>query len=150
MFAENRKRLKAELNSTGKYIQQSVIILNKSFTLPKNDDDCDHFPTKFDPYLTWLTGIFYTDINIILHLDDLSMTAFYPKPSEVELCFIKYYDQQELAKFGVTEVIMEEDLYTFLNNKNINNIYFIKGNSCLLVNIRPRCFFRTFQSLLQE
>ena len=42
------------------------------------------------------------------------MTAFYPKPSEVELCFIKYYDQKELLKFGVTNLITEDKLVDYI------------------------------------
>lgn len=129
MFAENRQRLKKELQSSGQYFENHVLILNKSFTSPKNDDDCDYFPSKFDPYLTWLTGIFYTDIWVVLHLDTLKLTAFYPKPTETELCFIKYYEQPELAKFGVTKVIMEEDLVQYLNDQQVATVHFIKGRS---------------------
>ena len=103
------------------------MILNNSYNLPKHDDDCDYFPTKLDPYFTWLTGIFYTDINIVLHLDTLEMTAFYPNPSDVDKCFIKYYSLEELTKFGVTDLIYEDDLIQKLEDNNISKIFFIKG-----------------------
>ena len=141
MFKENRERLQESLISQGFVLTNAVLILNNSFCLPKNDDDCEHFPTKFDPYITWLTGIFYTDINIMLHLDTLEMTAFYPNPSEVDRCFIKFYDQAELAKFGVTELIYEDQLVQKLKDNNTSKVYFIRGKTsfesisqiCLLI-----------------
>ena len=145
MFAENRKRVKDALESSGEKLDNRVLIVNKSFTTPKNDDDCEYFPTKFDPYLTWLTGIFYTDLNVVIHLDTLKMIAFYPKPTPVEQCFIKYYDLQELARFGVTNVIMEDELVQYLKDQKVEKIHFIKGtdNIFILKKIQKKLIGRT-------
>jgi hypothetical protein len=127
MFKQNRERLQQALLSLGIELEGHVMIMNKSFTLPKWDDDCDYFPTKFDPYITWFTGVFYTDINMLLHLDTMELIAFYPKPSEEELCFIKYYGIDELKEFGVSSVIHDEDLVAYLKGKNVTQINFVRG-----------------------
>lgn len=127
MYLENRQRLKQEMVRTGAYVDKHVIILKNSFTSPKYDDDCDYFPTKMEPYLTWLTGVFYEDINFIVHLDTLELTAFYPEPSLEERNFIKYYSLEELQPFGVTKLIYENEIVSFLKKKDLAGIHLIYG-----------------------
>ena len=57
------------------------------------------------------------------------MIAFYPEPTQEERCFIKYFSEKELAKFGVSNLIFEEKLVDELENMGITKIYFIKGIS---------------------
>lgn len=127
MYAENRQRFKEELVKTGMYLPGNVLMLKNSFSSPKYDDDCDYFPTKMEPYLTWLTGMFYADISFILHLDTMELTAFYPEPSLEERNFIKFYSLEELKPFGVTKLIFENQIVQFLKDQSVTMIHFVYG-----------------------
>ena len=127
MFKLNRERLQQALKDMEVDLTGQVMIMNKSYSILKFCDDCEYFPTKFDPYLTWFTGMFYCDINMILHLDTLEMVALYATPTEVDLEFLKHYTLEELEKFGVTNIIYEDKLVDYLTTNNVTKVNFIRG-----------------------
>ena len=127
MFKENRIRFQEELIKTGMILEGHVLMLQGSYSSPKYDDDFDYFPTKMEPYMTWLTGLFYADISCILHLDTMELTAFYPEPTLEESNFYKHYSLEELKPFGVTQLIYENQIVSFLKDQSVKKICFIYG-----------------------
>jgi hypothetical protein len=133
MCQENRLAVKKELLS---HFQKSlelvwptspVIYLKGSYHLSRNDDDVCHFPIEYDAYFSYLVGINCVDYDSVINLnnDEVFLVDIH---SKFEGDFIhKQVTPSELQKFGISRVLSQSELVSYLSDQKVDRIFFNRG-----------------------